>query len=157
MNLLTLLPDLAACLKAQMQEAGLPETCFIGVIPGSSLTADYTGDCEDACGVAWVRIPTYYPSQTVGRADDTLGNCGVGLGADIEVGILRCLPMEEDPMTEAEALAAYQLQIRDAEAARRAIVCCTTLRPKDYILGSYTPIGPLGGLVGGSWTAFVGL
>jgi len=156
-NLLTLLPALADCLEAQMEAAGLPPVCFLGVIPGQALIADYSGDCEDVCGMAWVRVATYYPSQTIGAQDITLGNCAAGLGADIEVGILRCMPMDEDPITEEEALEVYRLQFKDAEAARKAIVCCDQLHRRDYILGAYAPMGPLGGMVGGVWRASVGL
>jgi hypothetical protein len=34
-------------------------------------------------------------------------------------------------------------------AMRRAVVCCR--ESKDWVMGTYTPLGPEGGVVGGIW------
>lgn len=159
MRLNEVLPALAGCLCEQIEADGNGSVCFCGVVPGSAMIADYGGeDCDEVgCGSGWVRLAAMYPSQTVGIADQSLGNCGIGIGVDIEVGLVRCFGMDEQPPTEEEVLEATMLQMADAETVRKAIQCCGILRRPDYILGQYTPIGPQGGLLGGSWIVHVGL
>jgi len=151
-----LLVDLAACLCEENQACGSPSLCYCGVIPGSQ-PIDMSGtDCEPA-GQAWVRLTTAYPSQRVGQPDLTLGNsANTGLGFGVEVGILRYFPVQVQPMEDEEILEATLQQITDMETIRRAILCCPSLSPKDYALGTYTPLGPTT-LVGGSWTISVSL
>lgn len=148
------LTDLAACLCAQIETDGLPPTCFCGVIPGDAAVGDYAGDCDDKCGMAWVRLVTAYPATAVGTLDERVGNCGSSLGVDIEVGILRCLPVEEDggPPPAETMVEVTGLQTADMLAMWRAINCCESLPNKEFILGGYQPMGPLGGLVGGNFS-----
>lgn len=152
----TVLAALAACLCEQLRTDGLPEPCFCGVIPGMAAVADYMGECDTRNGMAWVRLSSTYPAASIGIVDQTPGSCSAGVGYDIEVGVLRRMPLDAEPADEAEVLAVADLQMDDMESARRAILCCTAFRKKDAILGTYTPIGPLGGTVGGSWTLHIG-
>lgn len=147
------LTDLAACLCAQIEKDGGPEPCFCGVIPGDAAVGDYAGDCDEKCGMAWVRLVAAYPATGVGVADETAGNCSASLGFDVEVGILRCIPIHDDgsPLTPEEATDATTLQVADMLTMWRAITCCEAITSKDYILGGYAPMGPLGGLVGGGF------
>lgn len=151
------LEALAACLCAQIEdpENGVPGVCFCGVVPGAAIPAEYSGDCNNACGAAWVRLVTVYPSNQVGAALITPGNCAHGLGMDAEVGILRCTPVGDEqgnPPTQAELLDSTELQIADAILMLKAIECCEALNINDLIVGQYQPIGPEGGLVGGVYT-----
>lgn len=144
--------DLATCLCAQIEADGLPPFCFCGVVPGEAAILDYAGDCDPLCGMAWVRLAGAYPSMIVGAPDVSLGNCGAALGGDIEIGTMRCVPGSDDsgnPPSDAELLLATSLQIADAEAIRKAIICCPG--HKDFTIGQYTPVGPAGGMVGGAW------
>lgn len=151
--LLDRLTDLAACLCAQIEEDGLPPTCFCGVIPGDVAVGDYAGDCDVSCGMAWVRLITSYPATGVGAADETAGNCSASLGVDIEVGIMRCMDVHEDgtPLSAEELLEVARLQTADMMAMWRAVFCCNSLSNKDFILNAYQPLGPMGGLVGGAF------
>lgn len=155
--ILNVLTELAACLCAQVQtdNPDLGDPCFCGVMPGQAALLDYTRDCSDG-GVAWVRMVQGYPSTTVGQADQRLGNCGTGWGYDVEVGIVRSVAIEVEAPDEAESLATAEQQYKDMNTMRKAISCCSGLRSSDYILGPYTPYGPNGGVVGGSWTLYVG-
>lgn len=152
-----LLEGLAACLCAQIATDGSPGTCFCGVVPGDAALGDYAGDCADLNGVAWVRLALTYPSVTIGQQDQRVANCGSGIGIDVEMGIIRSFDVDVDSPDEAEALATATLQMDDMMTMRRAILCCSDLNPKDFILGSYRPLGPLGAMVGGAWTLYVGL
>jgi hypothetical protein len=153
-----LLVDLAACIDTTLADEGRPPVCFTGVIPGDGVAAAWGGDCSDVagCGMAWVRLVTAYPSATLGQADQSAGNCGAALGLDIEVGILRCTPVDtEDAETEEiDALATSIGILDDMLILKKAIQCCTALPTKDLILGGWTPMGPLGGLVGGAWLLY---
>jgi hypothetical protein len=90
-HLIEVVNDLLDCLCNGITEAGLPDTCFCGVVPGEAATQDYGGDCNDACGMSWIRVSSLYPATGIGVASETVGNCGKGLGADLELGIMRCI------------------------------------------------------------------
>jgi hypothetical protein len=145
---------LATCLCAEIADHPVtPPVCFCGVLPGEEVAYDWAGDCETACGMAWVRLVTAYPSTVIGEATGTPGNCGSMIGMDVEVGIMRCIPGMDDagnPPSSDDLLAASLWQWEDMTTMRRAILCCTG--SKDFLLGAYVPIGPQGGLVGGAWT-----
>lgn len=146
-----ILTDLATCLCAQIITDGLPAVCFCGVVPGEQVSLDYVGDCEDACGMAWVRMVTIYPSTVVGQPSTFPGNCGLGLGLDVELGIMRCISVggeDGQPPSPPELTAAAVLQQADVMAMWRAIACCRT--SKDWVINTYTPLGPEGGIVGGT-------
>lgn len=143
---------LATCLCAEIQEAGLTPPCFCGVVPGQTTIQEYVGDCDTHDGMAWVRLANAYPAVGVGIAAETPGSCGASLGFDVEVGVARAYPIQEEALSEAQTLASTEGQVAAMMAARKAILCCSAYGGKDFILGQWTPIGPLGGLVGGSWT-----
>jgi hypothetical protein len=157
---------IAECLCGQIAENELPPLCFCGIIAGET-AYDATGigegcdeDDDDAgCGQAWVRLVAAYPSSNVGQADVMPGNCGNGFGFDLEVGILRCIRIEEEGgvLPAEEMLEAVQLQIADMLTMQQALKCCGSLNNEDFVLGQYAPIGPMGGLVGGTWLISIGL
>jgi hypothetical protein len=147
----SILTDLATCLCAQILTDDLPPTCFCGIVPGEVVALDYSGDCADECGMAWVRLSAAYPSTIVAVPSPMPGNCAVGIGIEVEMGIVRCIsPGGEDgqPPEPAELAAAAVLQQADMMAMWRAVACCRT--NKDWMIGTYTPFGPEGGLVGGT-------
>lgn len=152
---------LAACLCAQIQdpENGVPDVCFCGIVPGEAIPVEYAGDCDSKCGIAWVRMTNLYPSNGVGAAFTQPGNCDVGLGMDVELGILRCISVgtEREGPTPEELHEAAQLAIADAMLIRKAVYCCDAINPRDLILGQYTPLGPEGGLVGGAFVLSMGV
>jgi hypothetical protein len=152
MDVSKVLVDLAACL---CQKAG-GSLCFCGVLPGQTVV-DMSGTECDPAGQGWVRLINAYPSERVGVPSQTVNNLGLALGFGVEVGIMRHFPISSEPLTDEEILDASLTQIGDMEVIRSAILCCDSLNPKDFILNTYTPIGPAGGLVGGQWTISVSL
>lgn len=149
----TRLEELSDCLCAQIEEMDLPGVAFCGVIPGDAAIANYVGN-GDECGMAWVRLMNMFPSQGIVDAYQEPGNCAAEISATIEVGILRCMSVGDEsgePPTPEEYLEGAQLEAADALAMLRAITCCEALPNKDYMLGPYTPTGPLGGIYGGTW------
>lgn len=144
-----ILDDLATCLCSQIITDGSPPTCFCGVVPGDEVAMDYAGDCNDTCGMAWVRLVTAYPSTSVGVPVERPGNCAVGIGIDVVLGISRCIELGDngEPPSQEDLAAGAVLQQADMMTMWRAISCCRT--SKDWRIGSYTPFGPQGGLIGG--------
>lgn len=155
-----LLLDLASCMCAEMKKAGLPGTCFCGVIPGE-VVFDYCGEnCEsdDCGGMAWVSPRLIAPVLATG---------GFGTGPSVaprqcqapamnvtfEAGVVRCAPMPDSsgkPPSLADQLEAARLQMADMAAVQRALLCCFTSPPT---LEGWTSLGPDGGCIGGAWVA----
>lgn len=149
-----ILEALAECLCRQIKDTDGPDVCFCGVIPGEAAVADYAGNCNMACGMAWVRLMSAYPADGVNIPNEKPGNCSSGLGLQIEMGMLRCIASGDsqgNPPSQAELLRASLQTSADALLMRKAVFCCDAVPTKDFILGNYTPTGPLGGLVGGTW------
>lgn len=156
------LSALASCLCAEIlnPDNGVPDVCFCGIVPGEGVPAEYAGDCNTKCGIAWVRLVSVYPSNQVGVLITEPGNCAFGLGIDIEMGMLRCIEVggeDGSPPSAAELLAASQLQVADALLMQRALYCCTAIPQKEVILGTYQSLGPEGGLVGGAYSISMGV
>jgi hypothetical protein len=158
--------QLSACLCTEIQASGLPNPCFCGVLPGSSVVLDFCGDgkCGGTCGgQAWVRPVDMYPSAQFPVADVNPTNCNSPLAFRLEVGIARCMPMGTNsavggytPPTLEQQLDAARLQMADMAAIRRAIQCCMAANDNlDYVLESYTPLIPQGGCGGGAFTVVI--
>ena len=148
------LVDLASCLCAQIAIDGLPGLCRCGLQPGAQVIGlPVGGDCGEECGQAWVRLASLYPSTSIGQPSTQQGNCLSALGLDVEMGVMRCVPIGDpngDLPSEEDLAAATALQVADALSMRRAVSCCGDA--EDWMLGQYAPQGPQGGFVGGIWT-----
>lgn len=146
---------LAECLCGQIKDPanGVPDVCSCGIVPGDNMAPGLMdGNCAITCGQAWVRMVGAYPMKGVGQPDTSLGNCGAQVGADVELGIVRCIDVGDERGTPPEVLlAAAQLQYADALVMRKAVLCCDAVPFRDTIMGNYTPLGPAGGMVGGQW------
>lgn len=154
--------ELAECLCAQIADPvnGVPDVCFCGIVPGEQAIGNYAGDCKTKCGMAWVRLAGLYPMASIGVIDPSPGNCGAGLGIDVELGILRCISVGDESgnlPSPVELLESTQLQIADALVMHKAIRCCDAIPSKEAIIANYTPTGPLGGLVGGTLVVSMGV
>lgn len=143
------LEDLRTCLCAQIETDQLPDVCTCSVMPGNEVALDYAGNCDDACGMAWVRLIESFPSVTIGIPSLTPGNCSVGIGISVELGIIRCFDLGEngEPPDSATMTETARLQIADMMAMYRAVACCR--QSNDFVIGQYVPYGPEGGMVGG--------
>jgi hypothetical protein len=143
------------CLCDGLAEAGLPAPCFCGVLPGGSVANDYGDE-----GMAWVRLVTAAPSRQFPQQDDTWTPCAAPIAYTLEMGVLRCAPVFADSRGNPPSLEAQfetvRLQMADMEAMKKAIACCNTPEEWDVALGPYSPVGPDGGRVGGTWTFSVG-
>jgi len=141
------------CLCETLQARGLmtEDGCFCGVLPGDQAVWDYGN------GMAWVRLVDVYPSTTFPSANTTpRGSCSAYLAATLEVGLLQCAPglsATGNLPTQADQFEATRLQLAGMRAMQQAIACCDL---DLVVLGTYSPQGPQGNMVGGTWTINVG-
>lgn len=148
-----LLTELAAEQYVQSGEAGLPEPCFHGVVPGETLSFDYCQPCTTAgkCGTYWVRL------VSMREIEGELGRrtvCAKQFEIDIEMGAIRCFQTVSaggKAASPEQNEAAFRLQMAERQVIETVLRCGH--KEYDPLLAQYSPIGPLGGCVGGSWTA----
>jgi hypothetical protein len=148
-------------LVAQLRDAGqLDSMCAVTAYPGNAVPADYVGG-DECGGMAWVRHVSSNPTVRFPAADVSVDNCLSTLAHIIEVGIIRPAPIPQsdgrdvdlpDPIEHLNsALDIAEDMVLMKNAIARAA------RSIDFvILGSYSPVGPEGGAVGGTWSLTVG-
>ena len=150
-----LLADLSQCLCDQLAAASDRKLCFCGVVTGEQVDGSLAG--YDGCtgGMAWVRVTNIFPSTTFPNPD-LLTGCSTLLAVEVEVGTLRpmVIPRGRKLPSVGDLAVATQQAMSDMAAMHRAIACCASSSSVDFVyqLGNYLPIGPEGGLVGGTWT-----
>jgi hypothetical protein len=143
-----------------LTEAGEREhLCSLTAYPGIGVVIDYGLETDGCGGMGWVRIVSVNPTVGYPNADVTLSNCGAyDFAYLVEIGIMRPSPeITEDAVngveipTDAENFDAAMKQIDDIHWMHEAIV---RTRPaySDTLPGQWTPLGPEGGMVGGTWT-----
>jgi hypothetical protein len=159
MRVQQLLDNIAQCLCDAIAAAPVPGVCFCGVVPGDGVVTDFAGSCADENqGMAWVRQTMLYPASGLNVVNESPMNCGSAVGLDIEIGMIRPAATVDtygNPPTADQYRALSALTNDDAIIMWRALACCTSLTELDYTLGTYQPFGPMGGVVGGVWTAAV--
>ena len=138
---------LKACLEAELTKRNLFPACYVHLFPGT--VPDYSGKKD----IAFIMLGSAFPTSGFPLADP-FGKAGSRLAASVSIAVVRCIKVTANPLPAAEQLEYVRLQMADMAAMREAVRCCTDL--KDRALGAYTPLGPEGGLYGGSWEVFVG-
>jgi hypothetical protein len=139
---------LTGCLSAAVAFLTVPPA-IVGMRSGQQVVFDLSQN-EDLCceGFAWVRMGTATP-LTPGPH-----RCNVTLWElELEMGIVRCAPMGDDQaiVPESAYIASAATLAEDFTAMRRAVCCFGELEPGyDFTVGTYTPVGPEGGCMGGS-------
>lgn len=159
----TIWPTMLALVDCLTQEFAAdvypPTPGFIGVLPGSVAIADFVGSKCD--GMAWVRLSTAVPSVAFPSQSFEVANGHAPFAYTLEVGVYRCAPMPKTSAqritlpTAAEEHAATRLQLADLRVMRRAIRCCLRDAQIEHLLGSYTPVGPQGDVLGGTFNLSV--
>jgi hypothetical protein len=145
--------ELKNCVCEALAEFGGGELCWCGLYPGQQVSWEYCGECAgDVCGMAYVRLAGVFPYDVFPEAVIDQ-RCVRPLAWEIEVGALRCIPQRPDgePLDQRSMNEVALHQINDAYAIYWAMRCCGI----ELAVGSYVPVGPEGGCVGGFWTAFL--
>lgn len=103
--------------------------------------------------MSWVRLVNSYPSKRFPSQDAEATSCSSPLAYVLEVGIVRCIPMQNRaPLPTASDMTKTALRLsEDMTSVRRAIGCCLDDEEWDILLGNWVPIGPQGAVVGGVW------
>lgn len=151
-----MLPGLVGAIGTEFDKAGIESPAFLGVWPGQLVSYDHCGDGECG-GQTWVRAASVFPASNFPNPDTDVNRWGT-MAVLVEVGTVRCAPQPEhaDEFPTAEQyLDCAREALADMAAMRRAICNYLTSIDRDFILGSYTPVGPDGGCVGGIWTVTV--
>jgi hypothetical protein len=150
---------LLAALVVSLREAGGEEVCSTAIYPGDSVALDYA-ECG---GMAWVRLATANPSRVFPTPVNDLSACASSLAYTVEMGVMRSAPLATALLADAgvdlpddseNTASAYEV-LDDVDAMYKAIQMAA--RDIEYLIpGSYTPVGPVGGAVGGTWSLTVG-
>lgn len=120
------LVELAECLcQTIKEECGLP-LCWCGIYPGGVPSWDYCGGCSGGnCGMGYVSLAAASMYTTFG-VPSVSDKCGTMLQASVTIGVLRCVPMEEDGSlpSAGEMSDTALLLFADMMAIRNAALCC---------------------------------
>lgn len=148
------LAELAECLcQTVADDPNCEPLCFCGVVPGGGIALDYihTDECASKDGMGWVRMVTEFVTRAFPQPLTDATPCAAEVAFTAEVGLIRTFPISEDgePPDAATYLAYSERQIGEAAMLRKVIVCCYG---NSAVLGTYVPIGPQGGAIGGAWT-----
>jgi hypothetical protein len=153
---------LLACLESGLDAYGVP-ACRTFIQPGAVAPWDACGMSEGGAeGQAWVAVERMYPVRDFPTPHTPARPEAVEYAADIVVGVLRCAATVDDegrpPPVEA-VMADSVAQTRDAGILRDVLLCCFVpavgASVGEFVLGSWEPLGPLGGCVGGQWRATI--
>lgn len=141
--------ELRTCLCDELAKSAPNEPlCSCAVLPGLPDTSTIPA----GKGAAWVRQITTSAVQATTNVEAS--PCGSMWEAVIEIGVLRCAPVQQGratSITDEQWEATTELVLSDQAAMLRAL-CCVKVHRASWSAGTYTPLGPEGGLVGGAWT-----
>lgn len=145
---------LLACLETVLSKYDA-EACRTFIAPGGPPSWDVCCDCETGDGQAWVQIASVTPTDDFPIPQSGPMRCPPsGFAALLNIGILRCAAVLDDqgraPSSERLTADAAKVQ-RDRAIVAETLRCCylDDADPGTYVIGSWTPLGPQGGCVGG--------
>lgn len=152
--------ELLTQVELENDRSGLPVLDFTSVQPGSQPVIDHVGNGKQ-CSELVVNLVSTFPTQGFPNPDPD-GSCGTELAYEIQVAVFRCAKVPKGNSasnlrlpTEVDMLESTRLHTADMAAMHRAI--CKALKGKrKYVLRGFTPYGPEGGAVGGTWLLVVG-
>lgn len=154
-----LLAALLESLTAQIRAKGREDDyCSITVQPGNAVVFDF-GPESGCSGMAWVRLVAANPSASFPNADVGVNNCAYSLAYTVEVGMLGPAPSLEDRLGNfvlPEDTDLFEASMRQADEMQMMYDAIRTSGIREKVIGDYTPQGPDGGVLGGTWTVVVG-
>lgn len=146
--------QLADELEAEFTASNL-DMPSIEIRPGSQVQDDRFLDGDDCDGgLLSIRLVDIFQASNFPAIDSsTLNAYKVQIGFDLEIRCMRCFDVGDGGSATSpyEWMRVSRQQIADAAAMRRAICKVMGAAGRDWLLRSYTPYGPQGGIVGGSW------
>lgn len=164
-----ILGQIPACLRLELDKENSPDLCFTGFMVGARAGALGMANCQTdkPCGVAWVRLTAMYPSTVFPTPDEPgARRCSAPMAYEFEMGVARCAPRAANKQMypdEQDTFNALRLYSADAQAMKRAILCCLPEAVKKALgidilveFGGWTPLEEGNGLAGGIVQGFVG-
>ena len=134
------------------------EVCRSFLAPGGPPPYDTCCDCGTGEGMAYVQIASVAPTDDFPNQQTGAMRCPPsGQILQLNIAILRCAAVVDDqgraPSSERMTADALKVQ-RDRTIVYEAIRCCylDDADPGTYVIGAFTPLGPIGGCVGGLTT-----
>lgn len=154
-----MLAELLERLTAEIRAAGKQDDyCSVTIQPGTAVVFDF-GPESDCRGTAWVRLVSANPTASFPAPDTTVNNCISLLAYTVEMGALFPAPVMEETLgafilpEDIELFEASMRQVREMTMMHKALKAAAI---PEKVLGDYAPIGPEGGVLGGTWTLVVG-
>jgi hypothetical protein len=147
--------DLLSCLESVLSKYDA-EACRTFIAPGNPPPWDTCCDCGTGEGMAYVQIASVAPTDNFPSPQTGAMRCPPsGYSAQLVVGILRCAAVLDDQgraPSSARMTADAAKVHRDRAIVQEALRCCylADADPGTYVIGTWTPLGPQGGCVGGS-------
>lgn len=154
--LASVLDEALTRLKVDGSDADL---CSKTLMSGSDLILDY--GLESCGGMLYVRLIGANTTASFPESDVTVNNCAYTLAYQCEVGLLRPAVMPEQAMkrlilpTNEQHFDQSMRQYGDMEKMLGALQAVGS-GYEEFIIGSYAPFGPEGGVIGGIWSFTVG-
>lgn len=148
---------LAACVVELRADGTDTNLCAVAKYPGESAPLDYA-ECG---GMLWVRLTTANGTTQFPSPDSSPNVCAQTLAFGLEVGLMRPSPIPEDTLgnfelpTDEDHGEATDRQMDDMQAIYRGLLRASQ-DIEMVVIGSYNPVGPIGGTVGGMWSVIVG-
>lgn len=135
----------------------IPDICSYSLTIGETYVPfepDPEDECPEnasLCSQIWVRVMNVGVLNT--GAEGWGGNsCAVALSMQLEVGVIRCIeiPGEGEAPSATDVMIAATQSMDDMNRLLCAAMSCEVWEAID--IGTWTPMGPLGGQYGGIWT-----
>lgn len=143
-----------------IRDGSRDELCSLTIQSGNAVVIDY-GTGEGCAGMGWIRLVSSAPTVRFPAADVSVDNCMYSLAHVIEMGLMRPSPLPDEfagtvslPDDEEYKETALR-QSDDMDLMYRAMQAARNSIPLS-VVGTYTPQGPDGGAVGGTWSITVG-
>lgn len=145
------------CVEAALVDCNRP-VCRSSLKPGAEefIPWDNCCECSNGEGELWVGVNRVWPSDNFPfQVTGTERPCSfLAYAAELSIGVMRCslalTDSGEAPTTE-RMEAEVAKMTADRAAVGQAIRCCygPTVEKGEYLIGSWVPLGPNGGCVGG--------
>lgn len=151
------LVGLSDALRAELVRRQLPSLTEHLVLAGSAVALDYITGPGD--GFAFVRLGSGFQTTQFPIPQQTYSaGTALQIARQFELGIARGIPLPEDgsPLSRDEWFDISRLALADMNAIVATI--CSYFKSRDipFIVNNWVPLGPDGGVIGGSWTANAG-
>lgn len=134
--------------------------CSITVAPGDQAIFDF--GAESCGGAIWTRLSSANLTRSFPTMLDTMSNCAATAVYHAEIGILRPGAVPDTTLggevifpSDEELFLNSQDQLKDMQVMLEALQAIGS-DYDDFIIQNYIPIGPDGGVVGGTWAFIFG-